>query len=177
MQVKGTVDVVWSETKSTRAGDKTIHYGQVDDGTVVNLGFKPVWEEGEYVNVQVAEKFGELQIDRSGKGSKPKSATGSSAKPAPAPSKGGFSKSVGKFPIEPTDSQVSIIRQSSLNRAVEVVRDLVSAGLLTPTNNDEYEAEVVRLAYEFTDFATGQREVKAASLKDVQRKALEAVNG
>lgn len=171
MQVKGTVDSVYSKTKSTRAGDKTIFYADVD-GTEINMGFKPTMEEGEYVNVEVAEKFGELQIVGKGGGKAPAkpSSTGSFSK-GPAKSRGGA------FPIEPTDSQVSIIRQSSLNRAVETIRDQINAGVLVVNTAEEYEAEVIRLAYEYTDFATGQREVKAAKHKEVQRAALEAVNG
>jgi len=175
MQVKGTVVSVYSVTKSTRAGDKTIWYGEVDDGNTVNLGFKAIWEEGEYVTVNVEEKYGELQIARGGPKAAPRPAGGSKpAAAAPARKGGGRS---GGFPIDATDSQVSIIRQSSLNRAVDTVRDMINAGVLEPINQEEYNQAVFELAYSYTDFATGQREVKAAKHKEVQKAALEAVNG
>lgn len=171
MKVEGNVDSVYSKTKSTRSGkDVTIYYGTVD-GTEVNLGFKPIWEEGEYVSVEVAEKYGELQITGKAKpGSKPASA---------APSKGVSSPSFkrGSFPLEPTDNQVSIIRQSSLNRAVDVTDALVNNGLFKAKTEEEYIEKIWELAYQFTDFGTGQREVKMSKDKEVKRAMMEAVNG
>ena len=179
MEVKGTVDSVYSITKNTRSGDKTIWYGDVD-GTTVNLGFNAIWEEGEYVTVNVEEKYGELQIVGSG----PKKKSGGSwPKTAPkAAPKGGYSapskgRNAGGFPINPTDSQVSIIRQSSLNRAVDVAGTLVANGMASAGTQEEYMDLIWELAYAFTDFGTGQREVRAAKHKEVQKAALEAVNG
>lgn len=173
MKVEGTVDSVYSKTKSTRSGkDVTIYYGTVE-GTEVNLGFKPVWSEGEYVNVEVAEKYGEYQI--TGK-AKPGSAPAAKTPSKGAPNKGG-SFNRGSFPLEPTDNQVSIIRQSSLNRAVEVVEDLVEANVFTPGSEEEYLEKIWELAYQFTDFGTGQREVKMSKDKEVKRAMMEAVNG
>ena len=174
MQVKGTVENVYSKTKSTRAGDKVIWYADIDDGTTINTGFKSLWEEGEYITCNVEEKYGELQIARGGsKGGSRAAAPKSPGGPAKATG-GGFSK---KFPLDATDQQVSIIRQSSLNRAVETVRDMITAGVYAPADVDSYKELIWELAYEYTDFGTGQREVKAAEEKAVKRAALEAVNG
>jgi len=167
MQVKGTVQNVYSKTKSTRAGDKVIWYADIDDGTTINMGFKALWEEGEYVVVNVEEKYGELQVARGakaagGKSVPPKKDTGSTYK----------AKS---FPLDATDQQVSIIRQSSLNRAVEVASLLYDKGELS--TEDQLMNKIWELAYEFTDFGTGQREVKAAEERAIKRAALEAVNG
>ena len=176
MEVKGTVENVYSKTKSTRAGDKVIWYADIDDGTTVNTGFKSLWEEGEYITAQVEERYGELQVVRGGKGK----AT-PSGRPTPA-AKGGSKSTTGsytakKFPLESTDQQVSIIRQSSLNRAVETTRDMVAAGMFKPKNEEAYLEKIWELAYEYTDFGTGQREVKAAEHQAAKRAALEAVNG
>ena len=172
MKVEGTVDSVYSKTKSTRSGkDVTIYYGTVD-GTEVNLGFKPIWSEGEYVSVEVAEKYGEYQI--TGK-AKPGSTPAPKGGVKPAPSSAGFKK--GTFPLEPTDNQVSIIRQSSLNRAVEVVRDMMHHSCLEIDNEEVYLNKIFGLAYKYTDFGTGQREVKMSKDKEVKRAMMEAVNG
>lgn len=172
MQVKGTVDSVYSKTKSTRSGDKTIYYMSVD-GTEVNLGFKPTHSEGEYVALEVEEKWGELQIV--GKAGSKKPAPAAPKSTGYTGSKGGFNK--GTFPVEPTDSQVSIIRQSSLNRAVETVNDMVTNGTWACDDDEAYLSKVFELAYLYTDFGTGQREVKMKENAAIKRAALEAVNG
>ena len=169
MQVKGTVQNVYSKTKSTRAGDKTIWYADIDDGTTINMGFKALWEEGEYVTVNVEEKYGELQVARGG------SKMGGGSKPAPAAKSAGSTYKAKSFPLDATDQQVSIIRQSSLNRAVEVATLLYDKGELS--TEEQLMNKIWELAYEFTDFGTGQREVKAAEERAIKRAALEAVNG
>lgn len=172
MKVEGNVDSVYSKTKSTRSGkDVTIYYGTVD-GTEVNLGFKPIWEEGEYVSVEVAEKYGELQITGKAKpGSTPAPKAGTKAV-----SSGSFKR--GAFPLEPTDNQVSIIRQSSLNRAVETVGLMMQNNMISESmTQEELEELIFELAYKYTDFGTGQREVKMSKDKDIKRAMLEAVNG
>lgn len=174
MKVEGTVDNIFSKTKDTRSGKQvTIFYAEVG-GWTINMGFKPIWEEGEYVSVNVEEKYGELQVSKGG----PKvSASPSMGKSSSGTTKGGSYGAKGKFPVEPTDSQVSIIRQSSLNRAVESVNTLMEQGIIKLVDMDEYENTVFELAYKYTDFGTGQREVKKAKHDEVKRAALEAVNG
>jgi len=172
MKVEGTVDSVYSKTKSTRSGkDVTIYYGTVE-GTEVNLGFKPTWTEGEYVSVEVAEKYGEYQITGKAKpGSTPAPKAGTKDV-----SSGSFKR--GTFPLEPTDNQVSIIRQSSLNRAVDTANLMEKMGLLADDmTKEELEELIFEFAYKYTDFGTGQREVKMSKDKDIKRAMLEAVNG
>jgi len=173
MEVKGTVENVYSKTKSTRAGDKVIWYADIDDGTTVNTGFKKMWEEGEYITAQVEEKYGELQVKRGA----PSKGPSKGSAPSKGMAKGGGTYATKKFPLESTDQQVSIIRQSSLNRAVETVRDMIVAGTFKPKNEEAYLEKIWELAYEYTDFGTGQREVKAAEHQAAKRAALEAVNG
>lgn len=175
MKVEGTVDNIFSKTKDTRSGKQvTIFYAEVA-GDTINMGFKPIWEEGEYVNVNVEEKYGELQVSKGGASSPGSAPSRGTSKTAP--SKGGSYGAKGKFPVEPTDSQVSIIRQSSLNRAVDTVSNMVEQGIITPGNMEDYVDVVLELAYMYTDFGTGQREVKKAKHDEVKRAALEAVNG
>lgn len=174
MQVKGTIDSVYSKTKSTRSGDKTIYYMQVD-GQEINMGFKPTYSEGEYVNLEVEEKWGEWQIVGKA-GSRPAPAKAAPKSTSYSGGKSNFSK--GTFPVEPTDSQVSIIRQSSLNRAVDTVAIMKDLCILPEDiTQEQLEHVIFDLAYKFTDFGTGQREVKAAGENAVKRAALEAVNG
>lgn len=173
MQVKGNVVNTFSKTKNTRSGKMvTIHYAEIDDGTTINVGFKPMWEPGEYITVNVEEKYGELQIAKGGAPT-----TGSPTTSTTNPPKSGGTYVPKKFPLEATDQQVSIIRQSSLNRAVETTRDMVAAGIITPKNMEAYIETIMTLAYDYTDFGTGQREVKEAEERAVKKAALEAVNG
>ena len=169
MKVNGTVTNTYSKTKSTRVGDKTIHYIEVDDGNTVNVGFKQTFEVGEVVNLDVAEKYGELQIARGGaKGG------GGSVKPTwkPSTSSSAPPRARGAFPIDPTDNQTSIVRQSSLNRAVDTATIMQQHGMFADDISQEELVDIIlEMAYQYTDFSTGQREVKAA------RKMKEAASG
>ena len=166
MKINGTVTNTYSKTKSTRVGDKTIHYIEVDDGSTVNVGFKQTFEVGEVVNLEVAEKYGELQVQRGAKKSAPATTKGSSYTPASsAPA-----RSRGAFPIDPTDNQTSIVRQSSLNRAVETAAIMFQHGMFADDiSQEELEDIIIGLAYKYTDFSTGQREVK--HIKAMKEKA------
>ena len=148
---------MWTKDINTKFGQKAVHYANVD-GKEINLGFKTDHSEGEYVTLQVEHKFGELQVARPG--AKPASSGPASAGKA-APSTGGYAKG-GTFPIDATNGQVSIIRQSSLNRAVEATNALMEARVVEFTTTEDYMTHVWELAYQFTDFGTGQREVKLA---------------
>lgn len=167
MKVNGTVTNTYSKTKSTRVGDKTIHYIEVDDGNTVNVGFKQTFEVGEVVNLNVAEKYGELQIARGG-AKTPATTKGSSY----TPSSSAPPRARGAFPIDPTDNQTSIVRQSSLNRAVDTATIMQQHGMFADDISQEELVDIIlEMAYQYTDFSTGQREVKAA------RKMKEAASG
>lgn len=162
MNVTGTIDNIWSKSKMSKAGKPFNIFYCLVNGETVSLGFKPEANgkpvsEGEYVDWTLEKKFGEWQVASGAALSK----APAPAPAAPAKSSGGGKKwGGGSFPVSPTDSQVSIIRQSSLNRAVEVMGQLLGNGLLKCKNKDEYESHLFQLAYEFTDFGTGQREIK-----------------
>jgi hypothetical protein len=150
--IKGVVDRVWTKTKSTRVGDKTIHYATVD-GVEFSTGFKQPFSEGEAIDIQVKFNYGELQYQ-------PNAGPSAGAAPAtnkPAPvTKGNFKGNRGSFPIDPNDGQMSIIRQSSMDRAVTLVRDMVTAGTVeAPASKEEYLKLCIEIALNITDYASG----------------------
>ena len=157
-KVTGVVDRVWTKTKSTRVGDKVIHYATVD-GVEFSCGFKQPFSEGEAINVAVKFNYGELQY-QPGVAVSGSEAPATNAKPVATGnfggSKGGFQKGRGVFPIDPNDGQISIIRQSSMDRAVTLVRDMVETGAIkTPANKEEYLKLCIEIALNITDYASG----------------------
>ena len=170
-QVKGVVERTFTKTKSTRVGDKVINYCVVD-GFEFSTGFKAPFTADEMINVAVKYNYGEWQLvpGKSGEGLPP---------PGNAPIKGNFPKSggsnygsKGKFPIDPTDGQMSIIRQSSMDRAVTLVRDMVAAGTIAPPKDKEHYLKLCfEIALNITDYASGNDIMK---LKQAQK---EAING
>ena len=176
-QVKGVVDRTFTKTKSTRMGDKTINYCVVD-GFEFSTGFKAPFSDGEMIDAAVKFNYGEWQLipNKSGAGLPP---AGDASAPV---KKGNFSKSggsnygnKGKFPIDPTDGQMSIIRQSSMDRAVTIVRDMVAAGTVkAPASKEDYLKLCIEIALNITDYASGNDIMQLAAAKAAQK---EAVNG
>lgn len=159
--VSGNIDSIYTKTVQTKFGDKIVYHAMVD-GNDVNLGFKHQYAVGETVNLDVEHKYGGYQlIPSAGNVSSPGNmVAGSNSAPAkrtPAP------KSGPAFPVATNTKDISIIRQSSLNRAVDVVEKLQAIGLFIPGNEQEYLDKVLEVAYMFTDFGSGQREVKQAA--------------
>ena len=145
-----------TKTVQTKFGDKNVYHCEVG-GQPINLGFKKVVEEGETVTLTVDRKYGGLQYV----------SHGGNAQAKPASNVGGQSGAASTattagFPVAKNSREVSIIRQSSLNRAVEVVRGLMDCGLFVPQSEQEYLDKIVELAYMFTEFSTGHREVNQA---------------
>jgi hypothetical protein len=170
-RIKGVVDRTWTKNKSTKFGDKTIHYCDVD-GITFETGFKKVFSEGEMIEVAVKHQYGVYQYQPGILAAQLPEATA-----APA-NKGNFSKgnlsNKGQFPIDPKDGQMSIIRQSSMNRAVEVVRDMMDNELFLPKTEKEYLNKLLEVALIVTDFSSGQDIMKLALAKTA---AKEAING
>ncbi len=157
-QVQGTVDSSFSKQKTSKAGRPfTIHYIMVD-GVTISTGFRQEHQDGETINIAVEEKYKEWQKvpNRTGDGLPPiNGATMQSQDPTPIAR---YTKSnKGTFPVEPTDGQMSIIRQSSMNRAVELVRDMIACGTMSaPKTKEAYLHTVVETALIVTDFGSGQ---------------------
>ena len=174
-QVKGVVDRTFTKTKSTRMGDKTINYCVVD-GFEFSTGFKAPFTEGEMIDAAVKFTYGEWQLVPG------KSGAGLPTAGSTPVKKGNFSKSGGSnygnkgtFPIDPKDGQMSIIRQSSMDRAVRLVRDMVDVGTISPPATKEaYLKLCIEIALNITDYASGQDIMQLSAAKAA---AKEAING
>jgi hypothetical protein len=158
-QITGKIDSIFTKEVNTKFGPKAVYHAMIN-GHDVNLGFKTECVEGEQVTLNVEHKYGGYQLLQGAPSGTP-TAVGpaGSAPSAAAPARA----SKGAFPVEPNANGTSIVRQSSLNRAVEVIAMLISSGIFSPKSEDEYMAKLFDLAYTFTDFGTGQREAKAAA--------------
>jgi hypothetical protein len=163
--VTGVVDNAFTKNKTSRAGkDFTVNYVTVG-GVTYSTGFDAVHTTGQTVNVAVKWNYGEWQFMQGQDNTGMPACTGDkpfTASPTGASFKGG---SRGKFPIDTTDGQMSIIRQSSLNRAVDLVANMISTGVVsTPSNHSKYMKLVIEIALICTDFGSGQdiMQLKAA---------------
>jgi hypothetical protein len=150
-KVEGVVSKTWTKTKSTKYGDKVIHYCEVD-GTTFETGFKKVFQDGESIKATVEWKYGGWQYVQN--------VVFDDTLPPPSRgngNQGNFSKGngsnygKGSFPINPKDGQISIIRQSSLSRALETLA--LRDGDFD--SQDDLIKEVLRIALIYTDFASG----------------------
>jgi hypothetical protein len=173
--IKGVVDNTFTKTKTSKAGKNfTINYVEVD-GTVFSTGFNKMFEEGELIDVEVENKYGEWQFKSNGSGNLP-AATGSAPPKKPAAVRqgnfGGGNK--GSFPVDPKDGQMSIIRQSSMNRAVEVMDQLIATETITVASKDDYMDMLVNIALEITDFSSGN---DITNLMKAKKAAKEVANG
>lgn len=180
-KVSGVVDNVFSKAKVSKAGKNfTIWYCTVGDVTF-STGFKKVFEQGEMINVEVENKYNEWQYV--GQANNPALPMAGSA---PVPKTGGGSRSnvtsftgggnKGKFPIDPKDGQMSIIRQSSMNRAVEIMDQLIKTDTIRFKNKDEYMDHLINIALEITDFSSGADITKIMELAQVKAQAKEVYN-
>ena len=172
--VSGVVDRTWTKTKNTRYGDKDVHYCSVD-GVDFSTGFKKVFNDGEYVNAVVKFNYGELQYqDGANPAGLPKASAGGNkgnSKPASVSNVGGFGNK-GKFPVDPKDGQMSIIRQSSMDRAVTIVRDLVAADLFKPKTEEDYLKKCFEIALNITDYASGNDIMQLSAAKAAAKAAI-----
>lgn len=178
--VTGVVDKTWTKQKATRFGDKELHYVQVG-GVTFSTGFKKVFTEGQMINAAVKFNYGELQYQPDANADGLPAATSGATRTnstGPGTIKGNFQakggSNRGTFPIDPKDGQMSIIRQSSINRAVEIVTGLMEADLFNPKTEDEYLHKVFEIALIVTDFSSGNDIMQLAAAKAA---AKEAING
>jgi len=170
--VKGVVDNVFTKTKTSRNNKNfTINYVEVD-GVVFSTGFNKKFEEGELIDVQVENKYNEWQYVSDGGGNLPPAGATPIKKPAPV--KGNFGGNKGVFPIDPKDGQMSIIRQSSMNRAVEIMEQLMNHDVLPIKTQEEYMTHLTNIALEITDFSSGNDITK---LMQARIAAKEVANG
>ena len=172
--VVGVVDNAFTKTKSTRMGDKIINYINVG-GVEVSTGFKAAHTTGEMINIAVKFNFGEWQKIEGKTGDGLPTCDGN--KPVTAiPAGGGGGRSRGKFPIDPLDGQMSIIRQNSMNRAVEILENWMTSTpqlLFEPDTQEEYMKKLHEVALTITDFNSGGDIMKLVAAENMK----DAVNG
>ena len=173
-KVTGVVDNSYSKDKVSKAGKPfKVWYFDVD-GVTVSTGFNKKYDVGEMVDCMVAVKYGEWQWQAEGGGPNLPAAT--PQVPGKAPAGGGFKKgggrNMGSFPIDPKDGQISIIRQSSMDRAVDIVSQLMMEELFKPATEEEYMKKLFEIALEVTDYASGNDITK---LMKAQQAAMKAV--
>lgn len=160
--IQGRIDAIRTKQVNTKFGDKAV-YIAVINGQEVNLGFKHPFAEGETVSIEAEHKYGSLQYVG------PAQPGAVATPPQAVPQTATKQASSGAFPVAPNANGTSICRQSALNRAVETMDQLVRAGLCPALSSKEaYVAYIIELAYIYTDFSTGQREVKAARVQQAE---------
>ncbi len=163
-QITGVIDSITTQTVNTKNGPKPVYHAQIM-GHDVNLGFKTECVEGQQVVLNVEHKYGGYQLIQGQPVGTPTpvgqfvAAPNAPASAAPAPVR----QVKAAFPVDPNTKDTSIIRQSSLNRAIESVHQLMDDSVLVFGNESDYQEKVLEFAYFYTDFGTGQREVKAAA--------------
>jgi hypothetical protein len=166
--IQGNIDSIYTKAvpikRGPRAGqDGTVYHAMVN-GYDVNLGFKCDYEEGEFVTWAVEEKFGGWQQVKGGAATtqeaKPATSTGSPSNSGPPVVTG---KAPTEFPVPKNTKGISICRQNSGGHAATIVAAMIKAGMID--NETDATETFLRIAYEITDFATGQREAAMADAK------------
>ena len=163
--LSGVIDSIYTKDVQIKNGPKAGTTGKVFHATIkghdVNLGFKTDLAEGENVTLHVVQKYGGYQVLKSPAPANTP-AVGTLTAPSANAAKGGGAEG---FPVALGNNGTSIVRQSSLNRAIEAVHKLIDLKVFTPKDETEYQNKVLEYAYMFTDFGTGQREVKEAAAR------------
>ena len=158
-KVNGIVTNVTSKQIQTKYGLKNVYAVEVGD-KVFSTGFKALYTVSEQINVLVEFKYGEYQLVDGTPSNEPELGSEAALEvvaPRPFTPKGGGR---GKFPIDPLDGQMSIIRQSSMNRAVDIVDNMVASSVISMLTQDEYMKKILEIAMIVTDFGSGQDIVK-----------------
>jgi len=156
-QIKGVVDRTTTKTVTTKYGDKPTFTYTVD-GVDFSSGFKREHQDGEMVSVEVEWKYNQWQKMPGFNGEGKPAATAGGGTGGATVTQGNFTpKGGGTFPIDIKSGQISIIRQSSMNRAVEIMGQLLSNGILSSTmSEDDYMKKLFEIAMTITDFGSGQ---------------------
>jgi len=162
--ISGVIAQIYTKEITTKFGPKNVYHAMID-GHDVNLGFKTMLQNGETVSLPVEHKYGGYQLIQ-GQVVPAGSPSTVGATPVATPSAGPAqiprAPASRAFPVDTNTKDISIIRQSSLNRAIESVTLLWHQGLFTPITEQDYLDKVFELALLYTDFGSGQREVKQA---------------
>lgn len=156
-QIKGVISSSSTKTVRTKFGDKPT-YQYVVDGVEFSSGFKKEHNEGEMVTIGVQFKYGEWQKIPGSTGDGMPAATANQGGGGQVTSGNFTPKSRGTFPVDPMDGQMSIIRQNSMNRAVEIMDQWLSHDLLDTSERTKegYIKKLHEMAMIITDFNSGQ---------------------
>jgi len=163
--LSGVVDSIHTKDVAIKNGPKAgtmskVYHASIN-GHDVNLGFQTDLAEGENVKLHVEHKYGGYQVLKTPAPANTPAVGTLTAPSANAAKSGGASA----FPVALGNNGTSIVRQSSLNRAIEAVHKLIDLKVFAPKDETEYQNKVFEYAYMFTDFGTGQREVKEAAAR------------
>lgn len=156
--ITGVVQKINSRAVTTAYGNKTAYSVQVD-GEWYSAGFKrPTVNDGDTVEVSYKMNGSYRNAD-----SIVKVETTGAPAPVGVPSKspGGYSPRIDKvFPIPPLHPDRSIVRQSALKAAVEVLGEYVGDD---PEDLDEVCSEYIKLARRFEAYSCGDLDAAAAA--------------
>ena len=156
--VIGVVDSVTSKQINTKFGDKPVYAIHVG-GVEVGIGFKKLYQQGEMVDVGVEYKYRGWQLvpNTQGTGLPPAAAQGAAPAATGQLAQGPFTpKPKGAFPIQPKDGQMSIIRQSSMKVAVDIMDHICSPLDLENMTTEDYMQKFFEIALMCADFGSGQ---------------------
>lgn len=167
------------DTKPVSGGKFTVHYVIVN-GERVSVGFsKPTVNVGDEVTIPYEIKYGEKQMPKGAKirqGSVPAS---SFTTPSAGRSSGGGGSTGGRqFPVPPTSSERTIVRQNSVSNAARIISALIGEGGVAP--GKEAQA-VIDLAREFEEYSCGDLERRASeqgvTIEEYMKERLNNPNG
>jgi hypothetical protein len=159
--------------RAGQVGNK--HYITLDQGGDFCVGFKQPYKVGDAVSGTSEMKFGDNNFNGGVAGpgvapAAPLASSGSSQSYAPKQA-----ASDRTFPVKMTSPENAIIRQNALTNARELVtrvRGDLAISSATPEERKaqllSYVEDIILVAYKFSEFSSGQREVRVVA----QRQAL-----
>jgi hypothetical protein len=162
MNISGVVTGLDSKViTSAKSGKKfKVHYIELDTGDRVNVGFNQTFKVGDNATLDAEQQYGELKLSTTVRTAPP---TGGAT---PAPASKFVSISQRPFPVPKTSGETAIIRQNALTNAVTM---FCNGALEFVAKKDELKStdelieEVVKMAYKFAEFSSGNREVQLAA--------------
>lgn len=162
----GVVKGIYNKDVKTRFGIKKVYDLLLDDGNYYKQGFKkPICDVGDSVTIeynvgQYGNDITSLIRGTSSGASAPSLNDGSGfTKPNASPNQ--YSNKGNKpFPVPSDHGDRSIIRQNSLTNAREmcIANNIMHKNLV---DNNVLANEIIRVAYMFEEYSSGDREVKA----------------
>jgi hypothetical protein len=159
--VAGVIDSIYDKEINTKFGTKPVYHAMIN-GQDINLGFKNPYVVGESVTLNVEHKYGGFQLIQGGAPPSTSNVPGSAASngSASTPPPVQMASKPAEFPVPNNTKGITIARQNSGGHAARIVAAMIDAEMIN--NKADVLSTFIDLAYEITDFATGQREQKQA---------------